>query len=127
MDNEWMKDDGRTLDEILARREADKRKADAQAEALAAEEAAVYNLDLIRKLERRAARLESDNMAQAKHIEVLTRLVVRIGHDLNNHFQAGRNPHPRPPYTPAGQRQRDAACHEAEGPPPDAGMLEGIQ
>jgi len=31
------------------------------------------------------------------------------------------------PLTIIGQREYDAAMHEAEGPPPDAGMLEAVQ
>ena len=93
-------------------------------EAEAAEDTAVYNLDLIRKLAKRTGRLENDNVAQAKHIELLTRLVERMGCDLFWYGYAGVEDHD---YTVAGQRQYDAAMHEAEGAPPDAGMLEAVQ
>jgi len=109
----------------------DKAREAIKAEALAAEETAVYNLDLIRKLERRITSLGFDNAAQAKHIELLTRLVVRMGRDLDVHY-ADRAAHGEGsldgyPYTPIGQREYDAAMLEAEGPPPDAGMLENVQ
>jgi len=108
-------------------------KKDFQAEALAAEEAAVYNLGLIRKLERRITSLGFDNVAQAKHIELLTRLVERMGRDLDGYINADYgtfeavNPASCYSYTIASQREYDAAMHEAEGPPLDAGMLETIQ
>jgi len=120
---EWTKYDERNIiDKVLAQRDADKRKADAQAEALAAEDAAVYNLNLIRKLEKRVNRLESDNMAQAKHIALLMELVERMGRDLDVHY-ADRVAHGEGsldgyPYTVIGQREYDAAMHEAEGPDP---------
>ena len=62
----------------------------------ASEEKAVYNLEKIRKLEKRIARLESEVLAHAKSITTLDRMLT-------------------------------AMCHEAEGAPPDAGMLEAVQ
>jgi len=70
---------------------------------------------------------------QARRITMLTRLVERIGRDLDGYINADYgtfeavNPASRYPYTVAGQRQYDADMHEAEGPPPDAGMLENVQ
>ena len=65
-------------------------------EAEASVGAAVYNLEKIRKLEKRIARLESEVLAHAKSITTLDRMLT-------------------------------AMCHEAEGAPPDAGMLEAVQ
>jgi len=62
----------------------------------ASEEKAVYNLEKIRKLEKRIARLEFEVLAHAKSITTLDRMLT-------------------------------AMCHEAEGAPPDAGMLEAVQ
>ena len=73
-----------------------RRKAEIQAEAMASEKTAVYNLGEIRKLEKRIARLESEVLAHAKSITTLDRMLT-------------------------------AMCHEAEGAPPDAGMLEAVQ
>jgi len=100
-------------------------------EAEATEDTAVYNLDLIRKLKKRVGRLENDNVAQAKHIELLTRLMERIGravdaladwHDKENLELICDDVAPVLNdgyfYTPAGQREYDAAMHEAEGAPP---------
>jgi len=117
MDSEWMKDDRRgIIEEVLAQREA-RQKADAQAEALAAEEATVYNLGKIRKLERQ---LE----AQEEVLVLLGRLVERMGRDLDGYINADYgtfeavNPASRYSYTLAGQRECDAAGHDAEGTPP---------
>ena len=52
-----------------------------EAEALAAEDAAVYNLDLIRKLEKRAARLEAEVLAHAKSITTLDKMFTAMCHD----------------------------------------------
>ena len=104
-----------TREEIAAYRKKE------QAEAMAAESAAVYNLDLIRKLEKRASALEFANVAQAKHIELLTRLVERMGetvkaleeciYPVRNEDISGGIPIYYP-YTIIGQREYDAAMHE---------------
>ena len=61
-----------------------------------------------------------------RQVVLLERLVERMGCDFNT-FRWGVNAAVDYPYTIAGQRQWDAAMHEAEGPPPDAGMLEAVQ
>jgi len=60
--------------------------------------------------------LENTLAATRCHIDVLTRLVERMGCDLNT-FWWGDNL-PDHPYTLIGQRQYDAAMHESEGAPP---------
>ena len=92
-----------------------------ESEAEAAEEVAVYNQNLIHRLERRVTALEFANVAQAEYIELLTRLVVRMGQVLQAHHR-----HLCPwitqdqqfSFTPAGQREYDADKHEADGEPP---------
>ena len=81
--------------------------------------------DRIRKLENALADARRDHA-------LLMRLVVRMGEDLRDlcvlyehNLSAGQLA--EYPYTPIGQRQRDAELREAEGPPPDAGMLESVQ
>ena len=67
---------------------------------------------------------------QAQRVTVLTRLVERMGRDFAGHEAEEWVRYPiwtAYPYTISGQRQLDAAMHEAEGAPPDAGMLEAIQ
>ena len=84
------------------------------------------------KLLKRIEVLENALAATRRDHELLTRLVVRMGetvailewHSNNGQGLIGISD---VPYTPAGQRQRDAELHEAEGPPPDADMLETIQ
>ncbi len=59
---------------------------------------------------------------EATKVHLLTRLVVRMGRDLDAH--CGDTVHEASsatwPYTPIGQAEQDAAMHAAEGPPPDA-------
>jgi len=83
--------------------------------------------------EKRLATLQ-DTLADARcHLALLTRLVERMGRDLDGYINADYgtfedvNPASRYPYTVAGQREYDAVSGEAEGPPPDAGMLEAVQ
>ena len=87
---------------------------DVKAEALAAEEAAVYNWHELRKLKDALDDVRRDHA-------VLVLLVERMGADLATALGA------RNSYTVIGQREYDAAIHEAEGAPPDAGMLEAVQ
>ena len=60
--------------------------------------------------------------AQARYIALLTHLVKRIGEDLDAHCEHTYHESSDLiyPYTVAGQREYDAAGHEAEGAPPDA-------
>lgn len=116
-----------TLEEIAAERA--RIDAKRKAEALASEATAVYNLDLIRKMERRIAGGEilTDALcvqlgAAARELTasqesnvVLARLVVRMGRDLHIYWY-GEGRCPGANYTIAGQREYDAAMHEAEGP-----------
>lgn len=82
------------------------------------EDAAIYNYREICKLSRKLETSEET-------VAVLTRLVERMGCDLNT-FWWGDNM-PDYPYTIIGQREWQAAQHDAEGAPPDAGMLEAVQ
>jgi len=77
----------------------------------------------------RLAYLESELADARRDAAVLTRLVERIGEDLDAHCEKTRHEASDLiyPYTIASQREYDAAMHEAEGPPPDAGMLENVQ
>ena len=136
-------------------------------EAQAAEEAAVYNLGLIRGLDKRVTELQElrkIDQAQAQWIsrvqaevgrlgdmtdeiadavmatstlldeerrknETLTRLVVRMGHELRCHEEEHGWEY-QWDYTPAGQRQYDAAMkklNEAEGEPEGHGLVEDVQ
>lgn len=94
------------------------------------------------QIQERVRTLENALADTRRDYELLTRLAVRMGRDLENmaHRYDGLVPFnsadPGPPhepinsgwsYTVIGQRQRDAELREAEGEPPDAGMLEGIQ
>ena len=67
-----------TIEQVQAGRA--RTNENAKAEAMAAEEAAVYNLDLIRKLEKRVARLESEVLAHAKSITTLDRMLTATCH-----------------------------------------------
>jgi len=117
-------------------------------EAEAAEGAAVYNLDLIRKLEKahadtraiaqlnerrdeqmheRIRKLENALADARRDHSDLVKLVERMGRDLDSHCMTGFAREYRYPYTIIGQREYDATMNEAEGTPPDAGMLENIQ
>ena len=102
-----------------------KAAANAQADALAAEDTAVFNLGEIRKLGQRVDG-KTDALAHALadarrgHADLL-RLVERMGRVLEEH-KARERPHRFPylrllyPLTIIGQREYDAAMHDAEGP-----------
>jgi len=90
-----------------------KRKAQVKAEALAAEDAAVYNLREIRKLEQRTERLGRMFADSERAGVLLTRLVERMGHDLAVIAGEGWG---NKVYTLIGQAEYDAAMHDAEGP-----------
>ena len=93
-----------------------KRKSQIKAEALAAEGAAVYNLELIRKLERKVGKLDLRLERLERDNALLTRLVERVGQTFNwNELEHGKVS--RYPFTLIGQAEHDAAMHEAEGPP----------
>ena len=74
--------------------------------------------------------------AQAQRVTVLTHLVERMGRQMwgsatgqdydenTGEIMAWGEGYP---LTIIGQREYDAAMHEAEGAPPDAGMLESVQ
>ena len=65
---------------------------------------------------------------QARRVTVLTRLVERMGGDMTEPLEQFYDYAPMDySYTIIGQRQLDAEAHEAEGAPPDAGMLEAVQ
>lgn len=72
--------------------------------------------------------------ARSDH-ELLTRLVGRTGEAVQalTEWWEAEAPEeyesikPKYSYTLIGQREYDAAQHDAEGPPPDAGMLESVQ
>ena len=71
-----------------------------------------------------AERLQMDARAKANErvaelertVDTLVKLVVRMGCDLNTHWWGDNMPDW--PYTIEGQREYDAAMHEAEGPDP---------
>jgi len=78
-------------------------------------------MDARARMNKRIAELENA-LADARRDHILLmRLVQRIGADLATALGA------RNSYTIIGQREYDAAMHEMEGPPPDAGMLEAVQ
>jgi len=70
----------------------------------------------------RIRKLESELADARRDTELLTRLVERMGEDLYAHCEDTWDEASDLicPYTIAGQRQYDAAMHEAEGAPPDA-------
>lgn len=91
--------------------------------------------EAIRNLGNELALLTGDNYARIAKLENaladarrnqadLVELVERMGRDLDEHCMVGFLSYP---YTVISQREYDAAMHEAEGPPPDAGMLENVQ
>uniref|UniRef100_A0A6M3XCB4 Uncharacterized protein n=3 Tax=viral metagenome TaxID=1070528 RepID=A0A6M3XCB4_9ZZZZ len=89
MDSEWTKDDRRSIiEEVLAQREA-RRKADAQAEALAAEDTAVYNLDLIRKLEKRVEDLQARVGLNEYRDEAIQERVRRLEREIEEISRLG--------------------------------------
>ena len=71
-----------------------------------------------------AERLQMDAKARANErvaelertVDTLVKLVERMGCDLNTHWWGDNMPDW--PYTPAGQREYDAARHEDDGPDP---------
>ena len=71
-------------------------------------EEARLNMDARARANKRVADLE-------EHVELLARLVVRMGRV--NTFWWGDKP-PDHPYTIPGQREYDAAMRESEGAPP---------
>jgi len=90
--------------------------------------------EAIRDLGNELAELTGDNYARIKKLEDaladarrdhadLVGLVERIGRDLDGYITAdygtfvAASPASRYPYTIPGQREYDAAMHEAEGPP----------
>jgi len=101
-----------------------KRLTDTRAVALLNERRDEQIHERIRKLENALADARRD------HAD-LVKLVERMGRDLDVHY-ADRVAHGEGSldgylYTIIGQREYDAAMHEAEGAPPDAGMLESVQ
>ena len=57
----------------------------------------------------------------------LVKLVGRMGRDLDGHCLVGFAREYRYPYTIIGQREHDAAMHEAEGAPEGHELVEDIQ
>ena len=58
---------------------------------------------------------------------VLVKLVKRMGYDLDGYITAEYGAAGRYPYTVSGQREYDAAMHEAEGEPVGHGLVEDVQ
>lgn len=117
-----------------------KRKAEIKAEAQAAEEAAVFNLELIRGLEKRVTGSEilidalreqlgamaRELVASQESNVTLTRLVERMGEAVDTLTEWycndgallwGVHIDTEFPLTAIGQREYDTAMHDAGGPP----------
>ena len=75
------------------------------------------------QLRRHVVVLENALADARRDHELLTRLVVRMGwsfaaHRINDWAHTAADQGAKYPYTIAGQREYDAAMHEAEGPDP---------
>jgi len=87
-------------------------------------------MDARARVNRRIKKLENALADARRDHALLVRLVQRMGREFlpTDGSVSDRTGHRSSyPYTIPGQREYDAAMHEAEGPPPDAGMLEAVQ